>query len=159
MSYLVAFQLKKMLKQIAECTTEEVDSSGIKRMILRGLPPSSVIKFNNFFKQNLVNLLAEEAARDPYCRSSFDAPKYSVCFMDLAEYLDLKDDVYSKLEEMQEQDTVTNEDPLVFSARTEREKQILTRSTPGFTQGRDDTTNKSTQKMQKLASNHLARQA
>ena len=45
---------------------EEEDPTGVRQIILRGLPPTSVIKFNNFFKQHLVNLLAEEAARDPY---------------------------------------------------------------------------------------------
>ena len=65
MSYLVAFQLKKVLKSMAE-PYEEEDPTGVRQIILRGLPPTSVIKFNNFFKQHLVNLLAEEAARDPY---------------------------------------------------------------------------------------------
>ena len=66
---------------------------------MKGIPPSQIIKFNNFFKQHLISMLHEEAARDPYNQSSFDAPKYSVCFMDLAEFLGLKEDVFSKLEE------------------------------------------------------------
>ena len=82
---------------MADPVTEEDDPTGVRRKTMRGLPPSAVIKFNNFFKQHLVNLLAEEASRDPYCQASIDAPKYSVCFMDLAEFLNLKEDVFVKL--------------------------------------------------------------
>ena len=92
-----------------------------------------MIKFNNFFKQHLVNLLAEEALRDPYCQSSFDAPKYSVCFLDLADYLHLKDDVLAKLEEKQKEDKdIVEEQPLVFSDRKEDDrKQKHPKSMPG----------------------------
>ena len=54
MSYLVAFQLKKVLKTLAAPVPDEEDPTGEKSIILRGLPPTSVIKFNNFFKQHLV---------------------------------------------------------------------------------------------------------
>ena len=124
MSYLVAFQLKKVLKTLAAPVLDEEDPTGEKSIILRGLPPTSVIKFNNFFKQHLVSLLAEEAARDPYCQASIDAPKYSVCFMDLAEFLNLKDDVLAKLEEVQneEHEELDAEEPLAYSARKERDR-------------------------------------
>ena len=121
---------------------EEEDSTGMRQIILRGLPPTSVLKFNNFFKQHLVNMLAEEAARDPYSQSSIDAPKYSVCFMDLAEFLNLKDDVFAKLEEMQndENENLATEELIVFSARKEREarhRNLHSNSTPGFTNNPD----------------------
>jgi len=56
-----------------------------------------VIKFNNFFKQNLVKILVEEAKRDHLGSGAIDAPKYSVCFTDLAEFLGLKEDVMEKV--------------------------------------------------------------
>ena len=130
MSYLVAFQLKKVLKTLATPVPDENDPTGEESIILRGLPPTSVIKFNNFFKQHLVSLLAEEAVRDPYCQASIDAPKYSVCFMDLAEFLNLKDDVLVKLEEVknQEHDELATEEPLAYSARKERDRPKHSRS-------------------------------
>jgi hypothetical protein len=63
----------------------------------RGLTASAVMKFNNFFKQNLVKLLIEEARRDQFSDEANDAPKYSVCFTDLAEFLNLKDEVMLKV--------------------------------------------------------------
>ena len=75
-------------------------------------------------------MLHEEAARDPYNQSSFDAPKYSVCFMDLAEFLGLKEDVYSKLEETRNEE-ISQIDPadlVAFSARKEREERTKTNS-------------------------------
>ena len=59
MSYLVSFQLKKVFK----AEHEEVSVAGDARAA-RGLSASAVIKFNNFFKQNLVKILVEETKRD-----------------------------------------------------------------------------------------------
>ena len=92
MSYLVSFQLKKVLNCMGE---EGEPKSG------RGLAPKAIIKFNSFFKQNLVKLLVEEANRDALCPEALNAPKFSVCFTDLAEYLNLKDDVLAKLAEIE----------------------------------------------------------
>ena len=44
----------------------------------------------------MIKLLSEEARRDPYSQESIDAPKYSTCFLDLAEFLGFKDEVMSK---------------------------------------------------------------
>ena len=42
----------------------------------------------------MVKILVEEARRDLHVSQEVrDAPKYSVCFMDLAEFLGLKEDV------------------------------------------------------------------
>ena len=64
---------------------------------VRGLTAAAVLKFNNFFKQNLVTLLMEESRRDQRSQEAVDAPKYSVCFSDLAEFLDLKEEVSNKV--------------------------------------------------------------
>ena len=39
----------------------------------------------------------EEARRDHFVPEMIEAPKYSVCFSDLAEYLNLKDEVLDKV--------------------------------------------------------------
>ena len=70
----------------------------------RGLSASAVIKFNNFFKHNLIKLLVEEARRDHFVPEMVEAPKYSVCFSDLAEYLNLKDEVLDKVAQYDEED-------------------------------------------------------
>ena len=82
--------------------------------------------------------------------------------MDLAEFLNLKDDVFAKLEEMQneENDDLTMEEPIVYSARKEREqrgRQSRSNSTPGFIPDADNPIERKTQKMEKLANSHLAR--
>ena len=81
--------------------------------------------------------------------------------MDLAEFLNLKDDVFAKLEQMknEENDNLTMEEPLVFSARQERARQSRSNSTPGLNNDTATSIDRKTSKMQKLASNHLARQA
>ena len=110
MSYLVSFQLKKImqmqqsLEQSAETTG--IDGGGSKSA--RGLAASAVLKFNNFFKQNLVKLLVEEDRRDQHVPEMIEAPKYSVCFSDLAEYLNLKDEVQKKVNNYDDEETVSS---------------------------------------------------
>ena len=72
---------------------EASDGGESKSTSARGLTAATVLKFNNFFKFNLVKLLAEEARRDKFEPEMVEAPKYSVCFSDLAEYLNVKDEV------------------------------------------------------------------
>ena len=69
---------------------------------MRGLSASAVIKFNNFFKQNMIKLLVEESRRDQLCPEANLAPKYSVCFSDLAEFLGLKDEIMDKVAEIED---------------------------------------------------------
>ena len=69
------------------------DGGESKSTSTRGLTAATVLKFNNFFKFNLVKLLAEEARRDQFVPEMVEAPKYSVCFSDLADYLNVKDEV------------------------------------------------------------------
>ena len=42
------------------------DQSRDESRSMRGMTASAVMKFNNFFKQNLVKLLVDEARRDQY---------------------------------------------------------------------------------------------
>eukprot|EP00354_Favella_ehrenbergii_P000797 CAMPEP_0170459270 /NCGR_PEP_ID=MMETSP0123-20130129/6024_1 /TAXON_ID=182087 /ORGANISM="Favella ehrenbergii, Strain Fehren 1" /LENGTH=119 /DNA_ID=CAMNT_0010723819 /DNA_START=276 /DNA_END=635 /DNA_ORIENTATION=+ len=82
---------------------------------LRGLTASAVIKFNNFFKQNLVKLLVEEAKRDQIYQEAQQAPKYSVCFSDLALFLGLKDEVNEKVAQMEDDgDSINSVSPSYF---------------------------------------------
>ena len=67
---------------------------------VRGLAASAVIKFNNFFKQNMIKLFVEEAKRDQLSQEAMQAPKYTVCFLDLAEFLGLKDEIMDKVASM-----------------------------------------------------------
>ncbi len=100
MSYLVSFQLKKILgtsQGLAMSNSNMDDSRCDDSRSARGLTPSAVMKFNNFFKQNLVKLLVEESLRDQLSDEANEAPKYSVCFTDLAEFLNLKDEVMLKV--------------------------------------------------------------
>ena len=63
----------------------------------RGMSQASILKFNNFFKANLTKLLVEEEEREMRESDTNKAPKYSVCFMDLAEFLNIKDDIAAKI--------------------------------------------------------------
>ena len=63
-----------------------------------------MLKFNNFFKQNLIKLLVEEDRRDQVSQEACEAPKFSVCFSDLAEFLGLKDEVMHKLAQFDDED-------------------------------------------------------
>ena len=76
-------------------------------------------------------MMSEEAARDPYNQASFDAPKYSVCFMDLAEFLGLKEDVFTKLNETinEEASLIDPQDLVAFSSRKERDERVRSNST------------------------------
>lgn len=51
----------------------------------------------------MVKLLVEEQRRDLIGQEAVDAPKYSVCFSDLADFLGLKDEVFEKVAEIQEE--------------------------------------------------------
>ena len=64
---------------------------------------SAVIKFNNFFKQNLVKLIVEEGRRDLMGQQAIDAPKYSVCFSDLADFLGLREEVMERVAQIEEE--------------------------------------------------------
>ena len=70
---------------------------------MRGLTASAVIKFNNFFKQNMIKLLVEEARRDELGQEANQAPKYSVCFNGLAEFLGLKEEIMEKVAEVEDE--------------------------------------------------------
>jgi len=48
------------------------------------LTPTAIMKFNKRFKELLTTLLSEEEGK-------LADPKFTKCFMDLAEYLKLKD--------------------------------------------------------------------
>lgn len=81
---------------------------------VRGIAASAIIKFNNFFKQNMVKLLVEEGRRDQFCTEANQAPKYSVCFGDLADYLDLKDEILDKVAQEEDGDSINS---VMHSAR------------------------------------------
>ena len=85
-------------KEVEDCSQRDGPKS------VRGLTASAVIKFNNFFKQNLVTLLVEEARRDQLSQEAVDAPKYSVCFSDLAQFLELQDEVMDRVAQLEEED-------------------------------------------------------
>ena len=82
---------------------------------MRGLTASAVIKFNNFFKQNLIKLLVEETRRDQISEEAKKAPKYSVCFSDLAHFLGLKDEVMEKVAQIEDDgDSINSVSPSCF---------------------------------------------
>ena len=91
-----------MQQSLEQSEANAVDGGGSKSA--RGLAASAVLKFNNFFKQNLVKLLVEEDRRDQLVPEMIEAPKYSVCFSDLAEYLNLKDEVQKKVTNYDDED-------------------------------------------------------
>ena len=67
MSYLVSFQLKKILTNQGGMSCSNLDDqSRDESRSMRGMTASAVMKFNNFFKQNLVKLLVDESHRDQY---------------------------------------------------------------------------------------------
>ena len=45
----------------------------------------------------MVKLFVEEARRDQLSLEAIKAPKYSVCFSDLADYLGLKEEIMDKV--------------------------------------------------------------
>ena len=49
------------------------------------------MKFNSYFKLHLIKLLSEEALQKQI--GEVHAPKYSVCFMDLADTLGFKEEI------------------------------------------------------------------
>ena len=50
----------------------------------------------------MIKLLVEESRRDQLCPEANQAPKYSVCFSDLAEFLGLKDEIMDKVAEIED---------------------------------------------------------
>ena len=130
MSYLVSFQLKKIMQMqqsLEQSEANAVDGGGSKSA--RGLAASAVLKFNNFFKQNLVKLLVEEDRRDQLVPEMIEAPKYSVCFSDLAEYLNLKDEVQKKVTNYDDEDkSVSSLQQYSYLQKTgeDRQTQVIT---------------------------------
>ena len=56
----------------------------------------------------MIKLLVEEGRRDQLCTEANRAPKYSVCFGDLAEYLGLKDEILDKVAQDDDDDSINS---------------------------------------------------
>ena len=116
-----------MQQSLEQSEANAVDGGGSKSA--RGLAASAVLKFNNFFKQNLVKLLVEEDRRDQLVPEMIEAPKYSVCFSDLAEYLNLKDEVQKKVTNYDDEDkSVSSLQQYSYLQKTgeDRQTQVIT---------------------------------
>ena len=83
-SYLVAFQMKKVLATYTTTTSADKQSSSANA------PESAdaalaMAKFNNFFKSSLITLTSLEVHGEEFDEGNQQAPpKYSVCFSELA---------------------------------------------------------------------------
>jgi len=65
---------------------------------------NSVSKYNSYFKQHLARMLAEETRQK--LTGKLKAPKYSMCFLDLAEIFGLKHEAIAEASQIIEGETL-----------------------------------------------------